>query len=1098
MKKIYYELISGVCNIWKSKFLRRMRIVALLLLISITQTFALDGYAQNKRLSLNAENETIVNILEKIEDQSEFYFIYTGIAYSINDRQVLLTSTYKSEAKQQKSVSGTVTDVNNQPLPGVTVVVKGTTQGTVTNVDGKYTLNDIPDGAILQFSFVGMKTQEISVENQSIIDIKMLADAIGIEEVVAIGYGTAKRGNLTGSIASVKSEKLTTVPLASTSSALVGRLPGLVSLQSIGQPGYDATSLSIRGFGNALVLVDGIEADFNSLDVEEIESISILKDGSASIYGSRAGNGVILVTTKRGLNQKPIITVKTSHTLQGITDMPRTSSAGQYSEMAREAWVNSGSVGAEPFTLEEIEKYYNGTDPQYPNTNWYDELIRDWAPQQQYNISVRGGSNNVKYYGFLGYLDQETIWKKSGGNYERYNLQSNLDAKILDNLTLQLDIASTIEIRKFPWRPMDEGKHTSWQDFWNTVPTYPASLPDPTKISFAKGGGTGGAHIVTNRNLAGYNDRKNQNIKGTIALNYAFNAIKGLSAKAFVNYSQDYITNKNFQIPVDFYTYDYASDTYTLRGSLANNGLRIRKNENRMITGQFSLNYDNMLGEDHHLTGLVLYEVIDYYGDWVSLYRNNFLTYAIDQMFAGSTVGMENDGSASEMGRESVIGRLNYSYKNKYLIESTFRADASAKFASAKRWGYFPSVSLGWRLSEEGFMDGAENIDDLKLRASYGSSGNDAVGNFQYLNGYRLGGIWDGGTYLFGNSTAQGVISTGLANPDLTWEEMKIYNAGIDYSLWRRKIYGDFDIFYRERRGIPATRITTLPSTFGSALPSENINSINNRGFELSIGTSGESNGLKWDISGNISWSRAKWDHYEEPLYEDPDQDRIYTKSNRWTDQKFGYLSDGLFTSQEEINSLGYDQDSKGNTTLRPGDIKYLDVNDDKIIDWKDKVVIGKGTKPHWMFGLSTNFQYKNFDLSALFQGAMGYYNNIRVPGGILSLIYYEQRWTEKNNDPNSFFPRLGGASSNSWTSDHFYKKADYIRLKTLTLGYNVPKQWLKKFNIEQIRIYAAGTNLLTLSGLKKYNIDPESPSGMGGYYYPQQKTISLGINLSL
>jgi hypothetical protein len=395
-------------------------------------------------------------------------------------------------------------------------------------------------------------------------------------------------------------------------------------------------------------------------------------------------------------------------------------------------------------------------------------------------------------------------------------------------------------------------------------------------------------------------------------------------------------------------------------------------------------------------------------------------------------------------------------------------------------------------------MDGAGLFDDLKLRTSYGSSGNDGVGNFQYLAGYRLGGIWDGGTYLIGNKTAQGMISTGLANPNLTWEKIQIYNLGLDFSMWKRKIYGEVDAFYRERTGIPGTRINTLPSTFGSNLPPENINSINNRGFELQLGTSGEYRDLKWDVNGNISWSRAKWDHYEEPLYEDPDQDRIYTKSGRWIDQQFGYLSDGLFTSQEEINTLGYDQDSKGNTTLRPGDLKYLDTNDDKIIDWKDQVVIGKGTTPHWMMGLNANLQYRNFDFSALFQGAMGYYNYISVPGGLLSSIYYDERWTDEVNDPNSFFPRLGGASSNSWFSDHYYKKAGYLRLKTMTIGYNIPERWLQKYNIKQVRIYTAGMNLLTFSELRKYNIDPESPSGMGGYYYPQQRTITFGINLSL
>ena len=1105
-----------------------MKLTAFLILLFVFDASA--SFSQSTKISVKIENGTLTEIFSKIEAQSEYRFFYqneqirdsgrrtvdvtnknildlvnellkeTELSYKLVDRNIIIFP--KSEhsmdkvIQQLRSISGRVTDPSGASLPGVSVVVKGTTTGVITDSDGKYNLAKVPENAILQFSFVGMKTQEIPVAGKTVINIALTEETVGIEEVVAVGYGTMKKENLTGSVASVKSADLVTAPVTSTANALAGRLPGLVSKQSIGQPGSDAASLSIRGFGSALVLVDGGEADFNSLDADEIESVSILKDGSASIYGSRAGNGVLLVTTKRGKTQKPTITEQSSYTLQGITTMPKTASSGQYAEMRRETWVNGGSTGAEPYTLDEIKKYYAGTDPQYPNTNWYRELIRDWAPQQQHNISVRGGSDKVKYYGFLGYLDQETIWKKSGGDYSRYNLQSNLDAEILDNLSLRLDIASTVELQKFPWRPMNTGN--VWEDFWNTLPIYPAVLPDPTKISFANGGGTGGAHVVTNRNISGYNDTNSQNIKGTVELNYRFKAIKGLSAKAFVNYIQDYSTNKNFQKPVNFYTYDYASNIYTLAGSLSNNGLTITKDQGRTITGQFSLNYDNNFGQNHHLTGLVLYEVIDYYNDELKADRKNFLTYAIDQMFAGSTEGMTNNGSASEMGRESVIGRLNYSFRNKYLIETTLRADASAKFSSEKRWGYFPSVSLGWRMSEEAFLKGNNIIDDLKLRASYGSSGNDGVGNFQYLTGYSLGTKYTGGTYLLGNTTAAGIVSTGLANPYLTWEKIKIYNLGLDFSMLERKIYGEFDAFYRERTGIPTTRNASLPSTFGSSLPSENINSLNNRGFELNLGTAGELGELKYDVSGNISWTRAKWKHYEEPSYDDPDQKRIYANSGRWTDVQYGYISDGLFASQDEITNLGYDQDNQGNKTLRPGDIKYKDMNGDKIINWKDQQIIGKGTTPHWMIGLTTNLKYRNFDMSMLLQGALGYYNNLNSLSSMTSSVYYEKRWTSENNNPKAFFPRLGGASSNSWTSDHFYQKADYLRLKTLSIGYNIPKSLLSKYRIGQVRIYTAGTNLLTFSRLTKYNVDPEAPSGNGGYYYPQQRTITLGINLSL
>jgi TonB-linked SusC/RagA family outer membrane protein len=419
------------------------------------------------------------------------------------------------------------------------------------------------------------------------------------------------------------------------------------------------------------------------------------------------------------------------------------------------------------------------------------------------------------------------------------------------------------------------------------------------------------------------------------------------------------------------------------------------------------------------------------------------------------------------------------------------RADASAKFSSGSRWGYFPSVSLGWRLTEEGFMKDHSSLDDLKFRLSYGSSGNDNIGNFQYLAGYELGS-----NYIIGGGVQKGITSKGVANPDLTWEKIKIYNGGIDFSLLQRRLYGSADVFYRERNGMLATRAVSLPSTFGARLPLENLNSQNNRGFELNVGTAGKLNDLKYDVSFNLSWSRSKWSHYEEPVYTDPDQIRLYTVSGRWTDYTFGYVSDGLFTSQEEINSLGFDQDLQGNKTLKPGDIKYKDVNGDKKLDWRDQVEIGKGTYPHWMTGTNINLDYKNFDFSALFQGAFGYYTNVQLPW--LSETYYQLRWTSQNNNPNALIPRLGGAATNYLFSTHSYKKAGYLRLKNASLGYNISGSLLQKINVSKVRLYVAGTNMLTFDKLKKYDIDPEAPSGNGGLYYPQQRTFSLGAIISL
>ena len=1115
--RVYYALV---------KWLRIMKLTFLILLITFMHLSA-SVYSQQSKLSLTLKNVTVRDALKEIEEKSDYFFMYrseeidlsrnvslqlenkpieeimenlfqsTNIAYEIVNRQIVLMNKDHSNdlyysSQQQKAINGKVTDSSGAPLPGVTVIIKGTTQGTITDFDGNYTIANVPQDATLLFSFVGMKSQETPVQEESTINISMEEDAIGIEEIVAIGYGTQKKGNLTGSIASVKSEELTIAPVASAANTLAGRLPGLISLQTSGQPGSDQASLSIRGFGEALWIVDGIESDFNNIDPNQIESISILKDGSASIYGSRAGNGVILVTTKRGNNQKPTISINSSYTLQGITAMAHPVNAGQYAEIENERFANQGFTP--PFSEEQVQKYYDGTDPQYPNTDWLKETVNNWAPMQQQNISVRGGSDKIKYYGFFGYMDQETFWKKNGGNYERYNFQSNIDAKITDNLSIQIDLSSVVENSVFSRRPQSVGINSLWQDLWNSLPIYPATLPDPTKNSYANGQGVGSIKLVSDYELAGYDKNYSQYLKGTFVAKYDIKSINGLSAKAFINYEQNYEKVKVFTNPYDFYTYDVASDTYTLAGALGSQAkLDVQRNDFRNITGQFSMNYDNTFGNDHHISALALYEFINYYRENLVAGRDMFLTPAIEQLFAGASETSIADGSESEMGRVSYVGRFNYSYKDKYLLETTLRADASAKFASDQRWGYFPSISLGWRMNQENFLKNNSNIDELKIRASFGSSGNDNVGNFQYLSGYQFNGQW-----LIGSNTQKGIKSTGLANPFLTWETIKIYNIGTDFSLWSGKLFGTGEYFYRTLSGIPSTRILSLPSTFGASLPPENLNSQNSRGFELSLGTRGSMNQLKYEISGNISWSRAKWDHYEEQNFTDPDQIRINKLSGKWTDIWYGYKSDGLFTSQDEIDNLKFTYPS-GNAGLRPGDIKYVDTNNDEVLDWKDQVEIGKGTTPHWMVGGTINLNYKNFDFSALLQGAFGYSNYIQLQhGGInYSKVLYDLRWSEENNSVDAFVPRLGGSSSNNEISDHYFKKAAYLRLKTMSLGYNVPTSLINKYNIQQLRIYFAGTNLLTYNKLKDFDVDPEAPSGNAGYYYPQQRTITLGINLS-
>ena len=498
---------------------RVMKLTTFLLFVMFFQVSAGVFSQNNGLLNLKAENESVSNILKLIEENSEFRFLFnsnnidverktdincnsksieevlnmlfegTGVKYrSFNSNYVLFTEEegFFSSAQQQKSISGKVTDSSGGALPGVTILVKGTTSGIITDTNGNYTLTNVPSAATLVFSFVGMKTQEILVGVKTNINVSLAEETVGLEEVVAVGYGTQRKGNLTGSIASVKSEKLTIAPITNISNALVGQMPGLVSKQSSGLPGSDLATLNIRGFGSALVIVDGIESSFNNIDVNQIESVSILKDGAASIYGARAGNGVILVTTKRGQDQKPTITLNSSYTLQGVVKMLKPSSSGQRSEMERETYLQSGRPEANaPWTAEAVAKFFAGDDPAYPNTNWFDYVFRPWAPQQNHNLSIRGGSDKIKYYGFFGYLDQETMIKRNGGDYSRYNVQSNIDAAVTKDLNITIDISTAFENRNFPIRGLQNGGYV-WQDAYLTRPWYPTELPDATKIPMGR------------------------------------------------------------------------------------------------------------------------------------------------------------------------------------------------------------------------------------------------------------------------------------------------------------------------------------------------------------------------------------------------------------------------------------------------------------------------------------------------------------------------------------------------------------------------------------------------------------------------------------
>ena len=1012
----------------------------------------------------------------------------------------------ESVSQQVKSVTGKVADEYGQVLPGVTVVVKGTTQGTLTDFEGKYSIASLPKDALLIFSFVGMKTQEVVVGNKNEINILMAEATIGLNEIVTIGYGTQKKVNLTGSVATVQSKELVKVPSANVSEVMSGKAPGLFTKQGQGVPGSDYSTISIRGYDAPLVLVDGIETSWSRMDPNEIESISVLKDAAAAVYGSRAGNGVILITSKRGTTNKPSIIYSSNYSYQSPTTVPQFVSSAKYAELLREGQFNYSL----PYTYSEddIQKFKAGNDPNYGNENWYKAAFRDWAPMQSHNVGVRGGNEKVKYYMSVGYLDQSSIYKSGDLEFSRYNARSNVDAQITDRLSASIDLSFRNEERNAPQTALDD----IWTNLKTALPMWPATLPDPTKGGAYSGFLERSPVAQTISELTGFNDDIQRYLSAKISLKYKVPGIEGLEANAALNYSINNKYNKVQDKPFDLFSYDYKNQLYIPWGTNGTNSLNETSSQYTQFYPLLSLNYNKKLG-NHSVQGFLLAEGINTDYSYLTAGRVNLLSLEVPYLFAGSPDNLTNNGGATKTGRVSYVGRANYGYKEKYLLEGTFRFDASYKFPSNSRWGFFPSISAGWRVSEESFIkDNFSWVDNLKLRTSYSKSGNDNVAEFKYLTGYEIQSD-PTKVYVFGSDVSRLIRSTGLPNLDITWLEMTSYNIGFDGSFMRGMLGFELDLFYRITDNIFGQPLENYPSTFGATLPQVNLNSTDNRGFELKLTHRSKiGNDFSYNIAGSVSLAREKYRKWSESPFTDDDQIRIYQKTGKFTNRWIGYKSDGIFMSQDEISKHTVNQDQAGNKTIRPGDVRYIDLNNDKVIDWRDQDVIGYGTFPSLTYGLNMEVQYKMFSLSALFQGASMFNSMINdiVRGPLTNQgnafdFQYQYRWQPDPKNPGVNInpdPRLpaiypeGTNTNNNKASDFWLKDATYLRLKNLNISYSLPKNVIK--GIQDVNVYVAGSNLFTLSklGIYKRSIDPEATDYQK--FYPPVKTISLGINITL
>ena len=1005
------------------------------------------------------------------------------------------------------NVRGTVRSEANEPLPGVNVIEKGTTNGTVTDIDGNFALTVSDGDAILVFSFIGYTTQEVPVGNRTEINITLQLDVTTLSEVVVVGYGEQKKESLTSAISNISSEEIQTTTHSSVAQKLQGKIAGLQIRQNAGQPGEFNTMINVRGFGTPLFVIDGIPRDgsseFQRLNPEDIESISVLKDASAAIYGVRAGNGVILVTTKKG---KPGVTQFNYNGVVGWqrpTDVPRMANASQWAQMRNDAAIFG--TGTPFYSREELQKYIDGA-PGYESTDWYDVTMKNSAMQHQHNLSASGGSQKVQYYLGFGYLNEGGLLKSEDMSYEKYTLRSNITASLNDNLKAELFLAGRYDKNEQPGENF-------FNIFKGTRVTLPIEKPYANDNPLYPGVVSSGQNplILSERDLTGYNENVDKQFQSSLALTYTVPFVKGLSLRGLASYDANAYLNKN--LFKGFYLYSYADGVYTpLKQRSGNENISNRYTDYNRLTLQGQLNYGTTINEKHNLDAVLVFEQQESFRR-TGFLRRYYSFYTTDQIdFAGLT-NQQTSGIEERTARLSYIGRFNYDYAEKYLLEFAFRQDGSFRYHPDSRWGFFPVVSAGWRISEENFMrDNIRTISELKLRASYGIVGEDAGNPFQYVQGFSTTG---GGGYEFVNGVyTTGAASPAIVNEDLTWFTSTISDIGINLGLWENRFTFEFDVYQRDREGLLAVRNLALPNTFGGTLPQENLNSDRVRGLDFSIGYNGNINDFEFGVRGNFNYARTMNLHVERgPFVNSYDRWRN-SGIERWNDIVWGYDYIGQFQSREEILNAPIQNGDLGNTRELPGDFRYRDVNNDGVINGNDQLPLFSGGNPRTHYGLTLLGAWKGLDFNILVQGSANYTVRFReVYAEIMAFRgntpeYFYDRW-HKADPYNADSEWIAGkwpatrlienvgamyAESSVWRRD-----ASYVRLKSVELGYSPDFSGLQSVGIQRLRVYVNAFNLLTIADPFVKPFDPEKIEGAfsAGFTYPLTKSYNIGLNLT-
>jgi TonB-linked SusC/RagA family outer membrane protein len=1022
---------------------------------------------------------------------------------------------------QTKTVTGTVTDKQTgEEIISATVMIVGTANGTVTDVNGRFSLSDVPANAVLTISYIGYVTQRVTVGNQSNLVIQLNEDVAALEEVIVVGYGTQKKATLTGSVVAVNNEQIIATKNLNIQNMLSGKLPGLRVIQKTSEPGQFTNQFDIRGLGSPLLVVDGVpRGDFPRMDPNDIESVSILKDASAAIYGMRAANGVVLVTTKKGEKGKAKIEYSGYYGIQTPAEMLKPLNAWDRAILYNETTMRSTSTPLTTYDDAYFERLRNG---EMPDTDWYGAVLNSTAPQQQHNVSISGGSEKIDYYFNFGYNDQGSFFKTNSANYNRYNLRLNLGAQITE------DLRATIKLNTM----MDETNRqnmSSWEIFkmlWRSRPTEPVYANNTAPYFYHPDVEFNPAAVI-HPELAGYvNDKKNL-FQSNMQLDYSVPYIKGLTASVMFSYDKTYNDNSNFKREYNEYRYNAVTDTYE-GGWLRNSKTNLSRSYSNSYTTLWNarLNYDNTFIDTHHVNALLLYE--ESYNQGYDFRASRYFEIPIPYLFAGNAENQEGTGSGlTENASRALAGRLNYDYLGKYIAEFSFRYDGSSKFPKGKQWGFFPSALLAYRISEESFIkDNFSFVQNLKIRGTWGKLGDDGASEFQFIEGYDYPQSYHNKQnvprgYVFGTTFVNALGFRNAPNPDLTWYTATMKNIGIDADLWNGLFGFSLDLFRRDRDGLLDTPAIVVPGTFGSGISQANLNADRTKGFEVELKHHYRIGEFDYNVSGFVQMTRNMWTKRLQP---ERSNSYDYWRNNivgRYNDIWFGKGANGVYQSYDDIANSVY-----SNSGTLPGDPIYEDWNGDGTIDDQDKYPIATTTSsntnlpgtnlndtrnyPLMNFGMTLNCQWKWFDFMALFQGAamsyVGYGEQLLNPlswdGNALEMLFDRWHPTDPKRDPydpgntwsSGYYPY--GKTRAEETSAFNIQSGAYLRLKSAELGVTIPKNWLfAKTGVKNMRVFVNSYNILTFTGVR--GLDPEKTSETYGYLYPLNRTINFGGTLT-